>query len=248
MAEVLGDTHTSVPDFNPEAYHQTTDLAELWLPRLGGYDYKVKEELPADEGAILSPKHTGMMDIPLLGVTTRHTYDRYARFVGKRELFEAPIVGSAVGNFFYERGGIRLDRKVRLKNQTAQTQIDQAIEDDELVVLFGEGTRTRSRKMERGRKVGKIRKGLAAQAMKHNVPIQTVGIAGTRHWYGRKYVVYGNVVHPDPDQYDLEDERSVVRYAKVITKQVHQGMQEATDEAYRERSKMRIFIPVLPKR
>jgi len=242
MSELANHNPEIVAQYSPEAYDQTVDLAERWLPRLGGYEYKINEELPKDESGIITPKHTGMIDIPLVGVTVRSAYGRQARFVGKRQLFDLPIVGDRVGNFFYERGGIRLDREVRLANQPARQQIDQAIEDDELVVLFGEGTRIRSFHVD------KVKKGMAQLAMKHNVPIQTVGIAGTHGFYGRKFLVFGRLFWPDLDKFDGQDERSKIRYGKELTEQVRGGMQEATDEAFRMRDRMQVHIPFFPDR
>lgn len=245
MAEAVEGV-PQLPQFDIEAYHRTADLAAVWLPRLGGYDFKVNERLPEDGSAIITPKHTSMMDIPLVGLVTREAYDKYLRFVGKRELFEVPLLGNMIANYFYERGGIRLDRQVRLANQSAKEEIQQAIDDEEWVALFGEGTRRRDKAHERGRKVGKIKKGLAALAITNDLPIQVVGIAGTRHWYGHKVAVFGRVITPDQDRVDAEDPRSVTRYAKKLTEEVHSGMQDATDEAYRERDTKRVHIPSYP--
>lgn len=242
MAETVGLATEQPTEYSRAAYEQTADLAGRWLTRLGGYEYKVNEELPQDQGGILTPKHTGMIDIPLVGVATRSAYGRQARFVGKRELFDLPLVGDKVGNYFYERGGIRLDREVRLDNQPARQQIDQALIDDELVILFGEGTRIHSFHVD------KVRKGMAQLAIKHNLPIQAVGIAGTHRFFGPKYLVFGRVLYPDLDRIDEEDERSKIRYGKELTGRIHEEMQDATDEAFRMRDRMSVYIPFFPNR
>lgn len=233
------DSYESSQRFNPDAYNNTADVAEVWLPRIGGYDYTVLEELPASGAAIISPKHTAMIDVPLVGVTTRQVYGRPMRFVGKRELWELPFLGHAVGDYFNERGAIRLDRSVKLDNQPARSQVDQVLEGEELLVLFGEGTRARDRK------VGDIKKGIGALAIQHGVPVQAVGVAGTRHWYGRKHVVYGRITEFDAEPIDPEDRRSLVKHAKAMAKTIQAAMQEATDEAYRQRSQMSVAIPFL---
>lgn len=226
--------------FNPESYDATLALAEKWLPRLGGYEYQVTEELTQGRPAILSPKHTGMMDIPLLAVSTDKVYNRRIRFVGKRELWELPLVGERLGAYFYARGGISIDRSVKLADQPAKEEVAEVLENGELLGLFGEGTRVRSRT------VGKIKKGMGALAIQHNAPIQAVGIAGTRHWYGRKAVVFGRVIYPETDGVDVENPRSLIRHAKALALAVHHGMQEATDDAYRLRDRMSISFPLFP--
>jgi hypothetical protein len=60
--------------------------------------------------------------------------------------------------------------------------------------------------------------------------------------------VLGRVVVPDMDKVDLEDPRSFLKYARKLTDDVHRGMQDATDEANAERSKMSVSIPFFPKR
>jgi len=223
-------------EYSPEHYDHWADIAEKWFPRLGGYDYEVHDRIETEGAVIISPKHTGMMDVPLMGVVISDVYDRHMRAPAKKELYDLPLVGTAIGDFFDKGGGIKLDRKIPIGQQPAGRQIEEALDNGEWVELFGEGTRVRSRE------VGKIRKGLAALAIKYNAPVQAVGIAGTRHWIGRKYVVLGEVINPDMDKVDHEDLRSVIKYAGALTPQIHQAMQEATDRAYAQRNTMRVFF------
>jgi 1-acyl-sn-glycerol-3-phosphate acyltransferase len=188
-----GDIERPRLEYSPEHYDLWSDRAEVWLPRIGGYDYEVQDELETDGAAILSPKHTGMMDVPLVGTVVRAVYGRHMRAPAKKELYEVPI--------------------------------------------FGEGTRVRSQE------VGRIKKGLAYLAIKHKAPVQAVGVAGTRHWLGRKFVVLGDVITPDLDKVDPEDRKSAIKYASVLTKDIHRAMQEANDRAYTQRDRMHVYIP-----
>jgi 1-acyl-sn-glycerol-3-phosphate acyltransferase len=232
-----GDIERPRLEYSPEHYDLWSDRAEVWLPRIGGYDYEVQDELETDGAAILSPKHTGMMDVPLVGTVVRAVYGRHMRAPAKKELYEVPIFGEAIGDFFDKGGGIKLDRKVRIEHQPAGQQIEEALENGDWVELFGEGTRVRSQE------VGRIKKGLAYLAIKHKAPVQAVGVAGTRHWLGRKFVVLGDVITPDLDKVDPEDRKSAIKYASVLTKDIHRAMQEATDRAYTQRDRMQVYIP-----
>jgi 1-acyl-sn-glycerol-3-phosphate acyltransferase len=232
-----GDIERPRLEYSPEHYDLWSDRAEVWLPRIGGYDYEVQDELETDGAAILSPKHTGMMDVPLVGTVVRAVYGRHMRAPAKKELYEVPIFGEAIGDFFDKGGGIKLDRKVRIEHQPAGQQIEEALENGDWVELFGEGTRVRSQE------VGRIKKGLAYLAIKHNAPVQAVGVAGTRHWLGRKFVVLGDVITPDLDKVDPEDRKSAIKYASVLTKDIHRAMQEANDRAYTQRDRMHVYIP-----
>jgi 1-acyl-sn-glycerol-3-phosphate acyltransferase len=224
-------------EYSQEHYDSWADKTETWLPRLGGYDYEVRQRLETDGGAILTPKHTGMMDVPLVGTVVRMEYGRHMRAPAKKELYDLPVVGEAIGDFFDKGGGIKLDRKVRIDHQPAGQQVEKALENGEWVELFGEGTRVRDQR------VGKIKKGLAYLAIQHNVPMQAIGVAGTRHWVGRKFVVLGEVFTPDLDKIDPEDRKSPLRYASELTKDIHRAMQEATDRAYAQRDRMQVYIP-----
>jgi 1-acyl-sn-glycerol-3-phosphate acyltransferase len=232
-----GDIERPRLEYSPEHYDLWSDRAEVWLPRIGGYDYEVQDELETDGAAILSPKHTGMMDVPLVGTVVRAVYGRHMRAPAKKELYEVPIFGEAIGDFFDKGGGIKLDRKVRIEHQPAGQQIEEALENGDWVELFGEGTRVRSQE------VGRIKKGLAYLAIKHKAPVQAVGVAGTRHWLGRKFVVLGDVITPDLDKVDPEDRKSAIKYASVLTKDIHRAMQEANDRAYTQRDRMHVYIP-----
>lgn len=232
-----GDIERPRLEYSPEYYDLWADRAERWLPRLGGYDYEVRDQLETDGAAIITPKHTGMMDVPLVGTVVRTVYGRHMRAPAKKELYRVPVVGEAIGDFFDKGGGIKLDRKKRIEHQPAGQQIEEALQNGEWVELFGEGTRVRSQE------VGKIRKGLAYLAIVHDAPIQAVGVAGTRHWLGPKYVVLGEVITPDLDKVDPEDRRSAIKYASVLTPLIQQTMQEATDRAYAQRERMQVYIP-----
>lgn len=225
-------------EYSPEHYDLWANRTEKILPLLGGYDYEIRDRIESEGAAIISPKHTGMMDVPLVGVVIRDVYERHMRAPAKKELYDLPIVGAAIGDFFDKGGGIKLDRKKNMAAQPAGRQVVEALDNGEWVELFAEGTRVRSRT------VGEINKGVAVLAIKYNVPVQAVGVAGTRHWIGRKYVVLGEVITPDIDKVNMENRRSYVEYGKFLSSEIHRAMQEATDRAYAQRDTMRVHFPI----
>jgi 1-acyl-sn-glycerol-3-phosphate acyltransferase len=131
----------------------------VWRLRVRG-----AEKVPTEGACILAPSHRSMMDIPFLACTTR----RRIRFLGKRSVFEWPVIGRlffTLGSFAVERDG---DDRSALR--AALTILER---DGEPMAVYPEGTR------RRGGKIAELQPGAAYLAMRAGVPIVPVGIAGT---------------------------------------------------------------------
>jgi 1-acyl-sn-glycerol-3-phosphate acyltransferase len=131
----------------------------VWRLRVRG-----AEKVPTEGACILAPSHRSMMDIPFLACTTR----RRIRFMGKRSVFEWPVIGRlffTLGSFAVERDG---DDRSALR--AALTILER---DGEPMAVYPEGTR------RRGGKIAELQPGAAYLAMRAGVPIVPVGIAGT---------------------------------------------------------------------
>lgn len=129
----------------------------IWRVRIEG-----RERLPRSGAYVIAPSHRSMMDIPFVaGVTTRRV-----RFMGKAPLFRIPVVGAAfraLGSFPVERDGN--DRKP-LRDSL------EILAGGEPLVVYPEGTR------QNGPKIQPLQPGAAYLAVKAQVPIVPVGVAG----------------------------------------------------------------------
>ena len=112
---------------------------------------------------MLAPSHRSMMEITLLALVTK---DRI-RYMGKAEVFKIPVLGAifrALGGFPVARDGT--DRKA-VRDSMAMLQAGDRL------AIFPEGTR------QHGPKIQPLQPGAAYLALRANVPIVPVGMAGT---------------------------------------------------------------------
>ena len=130
----------------------------LWRARIRG-----AERIPATGAFVLAPSHRSMFDIFVLACPTR----RRLRFMGKRQLFEIPVLGS----LFSLLGGFPVDREGA--DRTALRTAMSMLEAGEPVVMYPEGTRGH------GPRLGEMHDGASYLAAKAGVPILPVGIGGT---------------------------------------------------------------------
>ena len=143
------------------------------------------ENIPGQGPLLIVANHLSLADPPLLGVSL----GREVMFMAKKELFHFRLIGyylGGLGTFSVHRG--RLDRK-------AMRQAYQVLADGLALVMFPEGTRSRS---------GRLRpafSGPALIAMRSGAPILPVGIIGTEKirgvtWLLRRPQITVNVGQP----------------------------------------------------
>ena len=162
-----------------------------------------RERLPATGAYVIAPSHRSMMDIPFVAGITR----RRARFMGKAPLFRIPVVGRtfrALGSFPVERDGS--DRKP-LRDSL------EILAGGDALVVYPEGTR------QNGPVIQPLQPGAAYLAVKAQVPIVPVGVAGAEQIFrsrrgrfpglGRVAVVIGEPIFP-PERTGLVVKRELV--------------------------------------
>ncbi|MGH9026925.1 MAG: lysophospholipid acyltransferase family protein [Acidimicrobiia bacterium] len=186
----------------------------LWRVRISGAD-----RLPAQGAYVLAPSHRSMFDIFVLACPTR----RRLRFMGKRELFEIPVLGAV----FSALGGFPVDREAA--DRAALRSALAMLERGEPVVMYPEGTRGH------GPVLGEMHDGASYLAARAGVPIVPVGIGGTEEIlptgkvfprFHRIAVVVGEPIAPP-------SRRAAVKRANVtdLTRRVRVVLQEAFDES-----------------
>ena len=147
----------------PWFYYVARVIVRVLLKLLTRCQVKGRENIPSQGPLLIIANHLSLADPPLLGVSL----GRKVIFMAKKELFRFRLIGYFIGSlgaFSVHRG--QLDRK-------AMRQAYQVLTDGLALVMFPEGTRSRS---------GRLRPafpGPALIAMRSGAPILPVGIIGT---------------------------------------------------------------------
>jgi putative phosphoserine phosphatase/1-acylglycerol-3-phosphate O-acyltransferase len=128
------------------------------------------EHIPSTGGAIIVANHRSEFD-PLVMITTVARSGRNARYMGKREVFELPVIGPLL----QAGGGIPVDRGTG--NDEPLQAAAAAIEGGDLVVMFPQGTIPRGRAFFDP--VLTARWGAARLAAMTRAPVIPVGLWGT---------------------------------------------------------------------
>lgn len=153
------------------------------------FDIEGSERIPRTGPAIVVANHRSYFDTVAIGMTIMRA-GRAPRFLGKKEVFDAPLIGPLARAL----GGIRVDRGSGSREPLREAA--RALEAGELVVLMPQGTIPRGRAFFEPRLVG--RPGAARLAATTRAPVLPMGIWGTEQVWPRSSRVpnVANVVHP----------------------------------------------------
>jgi len=147
----------------PWFYHVCRPLVRILLFLLIRWQVSGRENIPKQGAVLVVSNHLSLADPPLLNLAL----DRPVRFMAKKNLFRFKIIGNfmrGLGAFPVYRG--RPDRR-------AFRQAEQVLADGLTLVIFPEGTRSRSRQLRQAFP------GPSLIALRSGVPIVPVGITGT---------------------------------------------------------------------
>ncbi|MBI5755770.1 MAG: 1-acyl-sn-glycerol-3-phosphate acyltransferase [Nitrospirae bacterium] len=100
-----------------------------------------QENIPENGGVIIASNHLSYMDIPIMACSIK----RPVNFIGKRELFSIPILGS----LFRILGGIPIDREKI--DRTALREIIKRLNAGSIIVIYPEGTRSLNGRLQPGK-------------------------------------------------------------------------------------------------
>ncbi|WP_424244739.1 1-acyl-sn-glycerol-3-phosphate acyltransferase [Elusimicrobium posterum] len=142
------------------------------------------ENIPKTGRLIIVSNHLSNVDPPLLGGFAGLVRD--SRYVIKKELMNWPIMG----RLFKKFGFIAVDRKNAAKDMGAFKAIMNALKKEESVVIFPEGTRSRTGKP------GKPKAGVSFVAHKTNSPVLICRVFNTYGfpWTRNLRVVYSHII------------------------------------------------------
>ncbi|HET9731084.1 MAG TPA: HAD-IB family hydrolase [Acidimicrobiales bacterium] len=153
------------------------------------FDIAGKELIPSKGPAIVVANHRSYFDPVALGMTVLGA-GRNLRFLGKKEVFDAPLVGTLAR----AAGGIRVERGTGSDEPLRQAA--DALAAGELVAILPQGTIPRGRAFFEPVLEGKT--GAARLAAMTKVPVIPIGLWGTEKvWPRRSRVPYVHqVVNP----------------------------------------------------
>jgi len=140
------------------------------------FDVAGTENIPSTGAAILCGNHRSYFDPCAVGIALAKT-GRTVRFLGKKEVFDAPIVGSLARAF----GGIRVDRGTGSAEPLKEAAV--ALEAGQVVAITPQGTIPRGRDFFDP--VLKGRWGAARLAQLTNAPVIPLGLWGTEKVWPR---------------------------------------------------------------
>jgi 1-acyl-sn-glycerol-3-phosphate acyltransferase len=125
------------------------------------------DEIPRTGPVIIAANHSSNLDVPVLGSSLMPRIGRRFQWLGKKELFDWPIVGWIARN-----GGVHaIDRGAA--DVEAFRLAARILEDGHALFVFPEGTRSRDGALGEGRD------GVAVLALRTGAPIVPVGVAGS---------------------------------------------------------------------
>jgi putative phosphoserine phosphatase/1-acylglycerol-3-phosphate O-acyltransferase len=173
--------HLDVPVGIPKVMgFEPADLLKLTarpeLIRFARFDITGVEKIPRDGPAIIVANHRSYFDTVALGMTILRA-GRSPRFLGKKEVFDAPVVGQVATAL----GGIRVERGSG--SQEPLRRAAEALEAGECVALMPQGTIPRGEAFFEP--ILKGRYGAARLAAMTGAPVIPVGMWGTEKVWPR---------------------------------------------------------------
>ena len=145
------------------------------LVPLADYDFRGVEHLPRAGPAIVAFNHRSYFDTVAMNLLVAQS-GRPCRFLGKKEVFDAPIIGPLARAV----GGIRVNRGT---GSTALREAVKAISAGEMVAMAPQGTIPRGPAFFDPEL--KARKGVARLAQETGAPVIPVGLWGTEKVWPR---------------------------------------------------------------
>ena len=178
-----------VPILNVEPQRLVQALVRPELLPWVRFDIDGLERIPESGPAIVVANHRSYFDALAIGATFARC-DRAVRFLGKREVFDAPVVGQVARAL----GGIRVDRATGSDEPLMAAAA--ALASGELVVILPQGTIPRGRAFFEPELTG--RWGAARLAALAKVPVIPLGLWGTEKVWPRSERAPRllNVTHP----------------------------------------------------
>jgi putative phosphoserine phosphatase / 1-acylglycerol-3-phosphate O-acyltransferase len=159
-----------IPIVNMEIQRLALSFTHPFFFPYANFDIAGIERIPAEGAAIVVGNHRSYFDVAAMAVTIAKT-DRTIRFLGKKEVFDAPVIGQIASAM----GGIRVDRGTGSDEPLRAAA--EALERGDLVGMMPQGTIPRAEAFYDP--VLKGRWGAARLAAMTGAPVVPIGLWGT---------------------------------------------------------------------
>lgn len=171
-----GNGMAKIPVVNMELQRLAMSVTHPFFFPYAKFDIVGADRFPREGGAIIVGNHRSYFDSAAMAVTLAQV-DRTVRFLGKKEVFDAPVVGQIAAAM----GGIRVDRGTGSDEPLKAAA--EALERGELVAIMPQGTIPRGKAFYDPKLKG--RWGAARLAEMTHVPVIPVGLWGTEKVWPR---------------------------------------------------------------
>ncbi|MFZ4811002.1 MAG: HAD-IB family hydrolase [Ilumatobacteraceae bacterium] len=188
-ADAGGSPMTRIPVVNLEIQRLALSFLHPVFFPYAKFDIEGIDRIPHDGPAIIVGNHRSYFDVAAMALTIART-NRTVRFLGKKEVFDAPVIGQIASAM----GGIRVERGTG-SDEPLQAAAA-ALASGDLVALMPQGTIPRGAAFYEPKLKG--RWGAARLAALSGVPVIPVGLWGTEKVWPRSARVPNvlNVVDP----------------------------------------------------
>jgi putative phosphoserine phosphatase/1-acylglycerol-3-phosphate O-acyltransferase len=159
-----------------EPYHMLRPFVRPEAFPYARFDIAGLDNVPVRGSALLAANHRSYFDVVALAIVAARL-GRPVRFLGKRELFDAPVVGQVARAL----GGISVDRGSGSDQPLRDAQ--RALEAGELVVILPQGTIPRGEAFFDP--VLRAKTGVARLAAMTGAPVVPIGLWGTERVWPR---------------------------------------------------------------
>jgi putative phosphoserine phosphatase/1-acylglycerol-3-phosphate O-acyltransferase len=175
--------HLDAPAGVPKLFGlELLDLVRLLFPRSAfpyvRFDISGVEHIPRRGGVIVVANHRSYFD-PIAIAMAVFDAGRHPRFMGKREVFDAPVIGPLARAC----GSIMVDRASDAGGGVAFDEARQALEGGEAVMILPQATIPRGEAFFDPKLKGKT--GAARLAAATGVPVVPIGVWGSEHVWPR---------------------------------------------------------------
>ena len=173
------------------------------------------ENLPQENGYLITPNHQGLFDI----VAVFKTHDKTAKFVLKKELASTILIKDVVKTLDYyalDRSNIRDGAKM-VKN------VSKEIEAGMNYVIYPEGTRSKQ-----GNKIGEFKGGTFKIALKSHCPIVPVAMIDCYQVFDNNTIkpVKAQIHYLKPIEYDEYKDLKTPEIAALVQSRIQACMDE----------------------
>lgn len=154
------------PKFAPIARHIIPPIIKLWIDEVTGL-----ENLPKDKPLIIAPNHSSYMEHLMICCIVIPYINKKLHFIAKKEHFQGISQKSWHKIWARYVGYIPIDRSKG--GEKALKKAVSYLKRGEMIVVYPEGTRTLTGKIQKGKT------GVARLALRAKIPVVPLGIRGT---------------------------------------------------------------------